>query len=144
MQTHRDPLKVLPSICSLTAIVRGVYSDRIEPRTLGEYWSDRLAKALEREMQVRDADTSSRFYDIHYHTLVQDPIGTVQQIYAYFGYDFHPQIAENIKNWLAQNPQHKHGVHQYSLQQFGLDPDRVNRQFAKYRERFGIISEMTQ
>lgn len=138
VQTHRDPLKVLPSICSLSAIVRGVYSDRIEPKTLGNYWSDRIATALEREIQVRDSQKSSRFYDVHYHTLVQDPIGTVQQIYNYFDYDFHPQIAENIKTWLAQNPQHKHGVHRYSLEQFGLEPDTVNHQFANYCERFNI------
>ncbi|PPS43144.1 sulfotransferase [Chroococcidiopsis sp. TS-821] len=141
VQTHRDPLKVLPSVCSLTAIVRSIYSDRIEPKTLGNYWSDRIAKALKREMQVRDSETSSRFYDVHYHHLVQDPIGTVRQIYAYFGYDFHPQMAENIKTWLAQNPQHKHGVHRYSLEQFGLAPERVNHQFAQYCERFNIKRE---
>ncbi|MUL38133.1 sulfotransferase family protein [Gloeocapsopsis dulcis] len=141
VQTHRDPLKVLPSICSLTAIVRGIYSDRIEPKTLGKYWSDRIAKALVREMQVRDSEQSSRFYDVHYHTLVQDPIGIVRQIYAYFGYEFHPQMAENIKTWLAQNPQHKHGVHRYSLEQFGLDPEKVNAQFAKYCEKFNVRRE---
>ncbi|MBE9190490.1 sulfotransferase [Gloeocapsopsis crepidinum LEGE 06123] len=141
VQTHRDPLKVLPSVCSLTAIVRGVYSDRVEPKALGNYWSDRIAKALEREMQFRDSEASSRFYDLHYHNLVQDPIGTVRQIYAYFGYDFHPQMAENIKTWLAQNPQHKHGVHRYSLEQFGLDPERANSRFAKYCEKFNVKRE---
>jgi hypothetical protein len=141
VQTHRDPLKVLPSICSLTAIVRGIYSDRIESKALGNYWSDRIAQALEKEMQVRDFEASSRFYDVDYHNLVQDPIGTVRQIYEYFGYDFHPQMAENIKTWLVQNPQHKHGVHRYSLEQFGLDPERVNAQFEKYCEKFNVRRE---
>ncbi|AFZ29906.1 hypothetical protein Glo7428_1338 [Gloeocapsa sp. PCC 7428] len=141
VQTHRDPLKVLPSICSLTAIVRGIYSDRIEPKTLGNYWCDRIAKALKREMQVRDSQAPSRFYDVDYHNLVQDPIGTVRQIYAYFNYDFNPQMAENIQTWLARNPQHKHGVHRYSLDQFGLDPERVNAQFEQYCERFNVKRE---
>jgi hypothetical protein len=35
--------------------------------------------------------------------------------------------------WLAGNRQHKHGVHRYSLDQFGIDPADVNEQFAAYR-----------
>lgn len=142
VQTHRDPLKVLPSICSLNAIVRGVYSDRINPTMLGQYWSDRISGGLERAMQVRDRLPSSHFYDVYYHNLTQDPVGTVRQIYNHFGYDFKPQIEENIKTWLADNPQHKHGVHRYSLQQFGIDPEAVNDQFANYRNRFGIVSKL--
>jgi hypothetical protein len=35
---------------------------------------------------------------------------------------------------MAENPQHKHGVHRYSLEEFGLDPDEVRAQFSVYRD----------
>jgi hypothetical protein len=141
IQTHRDPLKVLPSICSLTAMVRGIYSDRVDLRLVGEHWTNRLANGLERAMQVRSSADPARFYDVNYDATVQDPIGTVRQIYKYFGYDFAPRVEENINRWITQNPQHKHGIHRYSLKQFGLDPVIVNSRFAGYRERFNILPE---
>lgn len=140
IQTHRDPLKVLPSICSLSAMVRGICSDQVDLRLVGEHWNNRLENALERAMQVRESVAPDQFYDVNYNALLQDPIGTVRQIYAYFNYDFAPRIEENINRWITQNPQHKHGIHRYSLKQFGLEPTIINRRFARYRERFNILA----
>lgn len=139
VQTHRNPLKVLPSICSLSAIARGIYTDRVDLKVVGEHWTNRLANAFEHAIKVRDADPN-RFFDVNYNTLVQDPIGTVRQIYEYFGYNYNQRIEENIKTWISQNPQHKHGVHRYSLEQFGLDSNVVNHRFAGYCERFNILA----
>ncbi|MBW4575316.1 MAG: sulfotransferase [Aphanothece sp. CMT-3BRIN-NPC111] len=138
VQTHRDPLKVLPSICSLNAMARGIYTDQVDLTGVGEHWLNRLANAIERAMQARDSADPARFYDVNYGALVQDPIGTVRQIYEYFGYNFNTQMEENINKWIAQNPQHKHGIHKYSLKQFGLDARVVNQRFARYRQRFNI------
>lgn len=138
VQTHRDPLKVLPSICSLCAMVRGVHTDQVDLTGVGEHWLNQLANAIERAMQARESADPIRFYDVNYDALVQDPIGTVHQIYEYFGYNVNTQMEENINKWIAQNPQHKHGIHKYSLNQFGLDPTVVNHRFARYRQRFNI------
>ena len=45
------------------------------------------------------------------------------------------ETPSDFRAWLAENPQHKHGVHRYDLAQFGLDPAEVDRQFAGYRDR---------
>lgn len=139
IQTHRDPLKVIPSLCSLSAIAREIYSDRVDLKVIGEHWLNRLAIGLEREMQVRESANFAQFYDVNYNDLVRDPIHTIHQIYEYFGYEFKPQFEKNMKSWLSQNPQHKHGIHRYSLEQFGLQPVEVSQRFAKYCERFNII-----
>lgn len=141
IQTHRDPLKVLPSICSLCAMVRGIYTDNVDLNSVGEHWLNRLANGLEREMQVRESANSAQFYDVNYSALLRDPIGTVRQIYDYFGYPFSTRMEENLNYWISENPQHKHGVHRYSLEQFGLNPGVVNSRFANYRERFNISVE---
>jgi hypothetical protein len=42
-------------------------------------------------------------------------------------------LESRVGDWPAANPQHKHGVHRYRLDDFGLDPETVNCQFAAYR-----------
>ncbi len=42
-----------------------------------------------------------------------------------------------MKDYMAQNAQHKHGKHKYNLEQFGLDEAGVRQTFATYHERFG-------
>lgn len=140
VQTHRDPLQVLPSFCSLSAIMRGINTDRVDPLALGNYWLNRLANGALRGMQVRENANPAQFYDLHYKDLLEDPIGAVSQIYQYFGYPFSELHENNMKQWLAENPQHKHGIHRYSLEQFGLEPDLVNERFAQYRQRFNLGS----
>jgi hypothetical protein len=141
VQTHRDPLKILPSACSLYAMSRGIYTDRVDLRAISEHVLNRLANGLERGMQVRESALAEQFYDVNYSTLVQDPIGTVRQLYEYFGYKFSPRMEENLNRWISENPQHKHGIHRYSLEQFGLEPEVVNRRFVNYRQRFNISAE---
>jgi hypothetical protein len=40
--------------------------------------------------------------------------------------------------FLAENPQNRHGVHRYSLEEFGLDLDTERRRFEFYTSFFGI------
>jgi hypothetical protein len=133
---HRDPLKVLPSCCSLSTIGRSRFSDQVDLREVGYHWLDRLAEGTERAMQVRQQTHPDRFYDLDYRTLVQDPAQTVRKIYDYFDYSFTPEMETHLQQWIQQNPQHKHGVHRYSLEQFGLTPKMVNERFATYRQQF--------
>jgi hypothetical protein len=40
--------------------------------------------------------------------------------------------------FIAANPKNKHGVHKYSLAQYGLDRAQELERFRRYCERFGI------
>ncbi|MCP4350612.1 MAG: sulfotransferase [Desulfobacterales bacterium] len=142
VQTHRDPSKAIPSLCSLITISRGLFSDHVDPHHIGKEFLRELEIMIERSSQARDNFDSSRFFDIHYNDLVQDPTGTVLRIYEHFGYRIDGDFEKRMHEWLTANPRHKKGVHHYSLEQFGLDADMVNHRFRAYRERFGIPSEL--
>ena len=48
-----------------------------------------------------------------------------------------------MREFLAANPKDKHGVHRYSLEDFGLDPKLERERYRSYTERFGVeILEM--
>ena len=43
-----------------------------------------------------------------------------------------------INAFLAANPKNKHGVHRYTLEEFGLSRAAEKARFSGYCERFGI------
>ena len=50
-------------------------------------------------------------------------------------------MRRNMRSWLAANPQHKHGVHRYALEDFGIERASLVRDLAPYCERFGLSGE---
>jgi hypothetical protein len=46
-----------------------------------------------------------------------------------------------MRQYLAQHPQHRAGVHRYSLAQFGLDVAEETHRYSAYRAYFDIPSE---
>ncbi len=141
--THRNPLKALPSLCSLCALIRGIYTDHLDLKAIGQHWLNWLAIGIERSMQMGQTIPAQQIYHLNYLDLVSEPIGTVCQIYDYFDYDFNPDLENNLKQYITQNPQHKHGVHHYSLEQFGLKESKVTQTFEKYCLKFNLSSKAT-
>ena len=140
VQTHRDPLESLPSNLSLDLQVITLkrspgkqYMAEAVQAMMEDY-----ARTLERAIEVRRRADPSRLFDAHYSRLLPDPIGTVRQIYDHFGYFYDDEFESGMIQWLAENPQGKHGVHRYSLEQFGLNPDAVRRRFAGYCDYFRV------
>jgi hypothetical protein len=132
--THRDPCAVIASVCSLGATMREMVTERLDRRTMGAESLEALGKAPGRAIAARANLDPARFFDVDYRAMIADPIGTIKNIYAYFGDEFCPEFEAGARRWLADNQQHKHGVHRYRLEDFGLDAEMVNREFADYRE----------
>jgi hypothetical protein len=136
VETHRDPLESIPSACSLTAIIRSASSDRVEPYRVGDATLDWFCEAERRSARARETLPAERFVDIAYERLIADPIGVVRDLYARCGLPLTRLAERRMSDWLATNPQHRHGVHRYSLAQFGLGEERVRAATADYRARY--------
>jgi hypothetical protein len=138
--THRDPLPVAASLASLTTVLRSTFSDDVDPAAVGPEMTTRWADGLYRALRARDAATASanQFYDVRYGDLLRDPIGTVRAIYTHYGRQLSAAGEQAMRQYLAQNPKDKHGRHEYSLEEFGLDPAQEEARYKPYRERFGV------
>jgi hypothetical protein len=132
--THRDPLRVIPSLCSLQAAMRGILTDRLDLRRLGAECLEALHVGPERAIATRATADPARFFDVTYDRLIAGPVETVRDVCRHFGYAFGPEYESRVRHWLARNPQHKHGVHRYRLADFGLDAAAVEQSFAVYRQ----------
>jgi hypothetical protein len=138
VQTHRDPKQVLPSICSLVAVMQDAACDKVDCIEVGRHLSSQLSHSLQRGMQARLRHSPARVFDVQYADLLSDPEAVVRNIYAHFGYGYSDVMAGKISDYLAANPQHKHGSHKYQLSDFGLTGEGVDRSFVDYCERFQI------
>jgi hypothetical protein len=125
---------VVPSLCSLEAGLRGILTDRLDLRRLGAECVEALCVGPERAIASRARSDPSRFFDVSYDRLVAEPVEVVRDVCRHFGYDFGPAYESRTRRWLAENPRHKHGVHRYGLEDFGLDVATVERFFAVYCE----------
>ena len=130
IHTHRDPLTVVPSICSLAAIARSAYTDRLDLSETGQYWLDYVSHSYKKGEQFRRQVSSISICDVNYRDLIQAPIETVHSIYNFFGEQLDQVTEQRMKHWLKANPQTKHGIHRYSLKQFGLTEADVQKKFA--------------
>lgn len=140
IQTHRDPVQSLPSNLSLNLEVfrlKYVASDAFMAKAV-EIMTEDYAQTLERAIEVRRRSGSAHFFDVHYSGLLENPLETVRAIYNHFGCEYHPEFEDRMKRWLEENPQGKHGVHRYSLDQFGLTAEAVRKRFAPYIEYFDV------
>ena len=138
VQTHRDPVAVLPSLCSLCEILRGAASDAVDKPAIGAHWHVRLKAIFEQATAVRATAAEGQILDIQYADLVTNPIATVQHIYTHHGYEFTEPFEAAMRQWLVVNRQHKHGAHRYTLEEYGLNEAQVHEDFSEYTKEFGL------
>jgi len=137
VQTHREPANVIPSACSLVAVMWGKNSDAVDPHTLGPKVAGLMSQMLDHALAARQ-QSPERICDIRFGDLVKDPLGTVRLIYERFGYELSDEFQHRMERWMQDNPQHKHGVHRYSPEQFGLTSAGIDAQFGDYARLMGV------
>jgi hypothetical protein len=141
VQTHRDPAKVIPSICSLVVGFHSLYEDDFDRRALAADQLELWASRLESGIAVRAEQPAERFFDLHFSEVRKDPMDAVRRLYDHFGFSLGDEAERRMRAHLAANPRGKHGEHVYSAEQFGLSVAAMRERFANYREHFTIEEE---
>ncbi len=140
VQTHRDPMTVTASFCSMATYGRRMNTDDIDPFEVGAYWSARIERMLRRSVEDRP-EGDDRFVDVQFRELMADPIATVKHIYGVAGRELTAAAEQRMRAFLAANPRGKHGAHTYVAADYGLDPAERRAALAFYTERFAVPLE---
>lgn len=138
IQTHRDPLRVMASMASHATVLRRAFSDHADPQQIAADWSRRWGTALNDFLAVRDRSPAEQFFDVAYEDIESRPFEVIQQIYEFLGWPLTAAAEGKMRAFLAANPKNKHGVHRYSLAEYGLSPSDEMARYADYCERFNI------
>ena len=140
VMTHRDPLKAVASVCSLTAVSRQGFEEHPDDIAHGAEQTELWARGIERILASR-AGREDQFYDLHFADFQSDPLGSVAAICARFGYQLDTAAEQAVAQWAADHPKGEHGVHDYSPEQYGLRAEAIHERYAEYIEACGVAVE---
>lgn len=134
--SHRDPAKVLGSVCSLIHYTRSWSSDRDDAAELGAEMTDRWSEAVRRAMEFRARVGDERFADIAFASLQRNPVRAVAASYKRVGLAFSEETRVALTRWAGQHQPDSTGTHTYALTDFGIDASEVRERFAAYISEF--------
>lgn len=138
---HRDPREAVPSLARLVEVFRlsrGI--SHVDGPELGRFLNGFCAQLWQTNLEQRTTLDESRILDMRYESIRDDILPLVQQVYANRGTPLEDTAAKAMVGWEQENPQHRFGRHTYTLEQFGLSDDIVDRAFAGYRDRFPFMA----
>jgi hypothetical protein len=124
------------SVCDLICYTRSWVSDRDDTAEIGPQQLEIWTEALRRGIDFRDRAGEERFADVSFLALNADPVGTVERAYEKLGLSLGDAGQESVSAWASEHTKDDRGVHEYSVDAFGLDPDAVRKAFAFYLDRF--------
>ena len=139
--SHRDPAKVLGSVCSLIAYVRSWSSDYKDPQELGAEQLAWWAKGIGRAMEFRKKFGDDRFVDVSFADLQTDPVNTVAEAMNSWASSSTTTARARCRNGRrpqAGAPWHTH----LRTGRLRADPEQVREAFGDYLatlRRLGLI-----
>ncbi len=144
VHTHRDPLKVLPSVASILFSTAWVRSDAVDAQqVLGWFTGETCRHLLDSAETVRASGVAApeQFFDVRYADLMRDPFETLTGLYRHYGIPFTADAEGSMRRYLAEKPKGKHGAHKYGFEHTGLDMNVERRRFADYLEKYDVPAE---
>lgn len=142
--THRDPLRVLPSVVSILYSTAYVRSDDVDADAVAGWFTGETCKALLDGMTaLRESGRlpKSQCYDLRYADLIKDPIKAIGGIYEHFEIDYPEASRQAQQSYIDNKPKGRHGAHKYDFADTGLDLDEERERFSEYYERYQVRRE---
>ncbi len=138
VQTHRDPVDVIASLCTLIYRLRRIYSDNVDVLAIGRWQLEMWATILEKSLEYRRQHDPARFHDVYFGEIQRDPVAAIRSIHERFGETLDEATAQSIRAYRAAHPPGQHGKLVYRAEDYGLTETMIRERFAFYREAFEL------
>jgi hypothetical protein len=139
VQTHRDPVQTIPSICSFIRALHSIGTDEVDVAGIGDAWSAMFARSMTRALRTRQANPS-QFCDVWYDDTVRAPRRVAEEVFSFIGQPLDDAAWNEMERWREANQREARPSHHYTLEEFGLSEERIAKEFSEYRESF-ILGE---
>ena len=100
-----------------------------------------LEESVHRIDTFRAAHPEHPIIDVQYADLVQDPLRTVEDLYAACGAELDGSARDAIAAYANAHPKGKFGTHGYDLVEYGLDAGELAERFAGYADHYNVAVE---
>ena len=142
--THRDPLRVLPSVVSTLYSTAFVRSDQVDVEAMKGWFTGETCKALLDGMTALRRSgrlPESQCFDLRYADLMKDPVAALSGIYEHFEIDYPDSARQAQRDYIDNKPKGRHGQHRYDFADTGLDLDEERARFAEYYAAYDVVNE---
>lgn len=142
IMTHRRLDEALPSYARLALASASAYFDKnkadvaTDKQLVVKLLFDVLDVVIRRIVEFRRTRREVPVLDILYDDLLAQPIDTVRRIYEHFNITWSMDFEQAMLAWLRDNPQGKQGRNTYTLEEFGLERETVERRYEEYINMF--------
>ncbi|WP_313433980.1 sulfotransferase [Novosphingobium sp.] len=140
---HRDPVMVAASSTMMMADIMDGVVGKIDLVKEARAHVERVRWSIGNTM-AHPLANDPRIQHVRYRDFVADPIGVIRDYYAFADRSLTREAEAAMRRYLAENKGDRHGKFHYSTQVLvdaGYDIAALNREFAPFRERFGIEIE---
>jgi len=139
---HRDPIKVLLSLCKLTEVLRRPFSRHVDRLEIGRQESARWIAGTEEMIRASGEPMFQEpICHVNYLDLVRSPLKTVGQVYDHFHLDLDDRASGRIARAVADYPDGGYGRHTYRFEDHGLNAEAEREKFRGYMDYFGLDPE---
>jgi hypothetical protein len=139
LTTHRDPVPVVSSGCSLTYEFQKAYSDADNRLPTGPAIIAGVGDMWGRHVAARRAHPHMNILDIGYPDTTNNAEQVIERIYAHYGMPLRDRARRAMLAWERDNRQHKLGAHKYSLADHGITADMIRDAFKDYIAAYGYL-----
>jgi hypothetical protein len=137
IRLHRSPIEAVPSVCSLTSVVRGACSDAVDNEEIGWYWLDQIGTILD-DLRPGIGPTQLPPLDVRYADFIADPLGTAGWVCDFLGVPLTDEASRRMSAFIAHDSGTAAASHRYTPQEFGLRPEQLGERFASYIAAFDL------
>lgn len=139
--THRDPVQVTASRIGMAAALTKAFARgkvNLEEQAAIHLGATRAGIQDTLNNPLID---DPRILHVRYTDFVSDPVGTIARFYAFSGIEMTDAAERAMREYLQTNKGDRYGKFIYSADDIGVDINALHREFAPYRERFGLEIE---
>lgn len=139
--TMRNPQETIPSLLKLMKVTYGLrhWSEERMARSLAVL-ADQSFHTYEHPLEVLARHPDTRRAVVDYRELVAEPKRAVARVYRALELPLGPSYEAVLDEEQKQARRHETG-HRYSLDEFGLDADAIEKRLAPLFERYGWSGE---
>ncbi len=135
---HRDPVKSIPSVSSLTSMIRVNFGDPLDRKTVGPAQIAFQTRGTQLCMAVEQGLPAGRVVHMFQKDLARDTVGAIEAAYGKLGIPF----TEDYRRHLTRRVEvRERPSHAYTLEEYGLTVDMIRTAFKDYLNCYGVPLE---
>ena len=117
----------------MAAHSQAIFSDQVSPDRVARHWVKKTGYMLSKGIEFRKTYPGAEFTDVFYKDIVASPISVLEGLYGN-GLSISPELYQKFLDADSKNAPNRYGTHKYSLDDYNLNSDELNKTVGIYSD----------